>query len=242
MGRMRRVHRGIRWLALALLLIVLGFILYAFARQRPQDLPWTPLDLNQPIGLFTGRKIVALTKRPDECRALLARAGVGFDRADPFGEGQCLVDDGLKLGAGSRTIMLQPDNPKMACPVAAGLALWEWHVVQPAARRIFGQRVDVVDQLGVWNCRRIAGSTSMSQHSTADAIDIAGFRLADGTKITVLDDWNEGGKKAAFLREVRDGTCDLFSVVLSPDYNAAHADHLHIDQTDRGAFGRRSCR
>jgi hypothetical protein len=58
----------------------------------------------------------------------------------------------------------------------------------------------------------------------------------------VLKDWNEGGKKAAFLREVRDGTCGLFSVVLSPDYNAAHADHLHIDQTDRGTFGRRSCR
>ena len=47
---------------------------------------------------------------------------------------------------------------------------------------------------------------------------------------------------AAFLREVRDGACDLFATVLSPDYNAAHADHFHLDQAARGAIGWRGCR
>ena len=41
----------------------------------------------------------------------------------------------------------------------------------------------------------------------------------------------------AFLREIRDGACDLFRVVLGPDYNAAHRDHFHLDM---GAF--RACR
>ena len=41
---------------------------------------------------------------------------------------------------------------------------------------------------------------------------------------------------------VRDGACDLFATVLSPDYNAAHADHLHFDQAMRGAMGWRGCR
>ena len=34
---------------------------------------------------------------------------------------------------------------------------------------------------------------------------------------------------AEFLREVRDGACGYFNVVLSPDYNADHHDHLHVD-------------
>jgi hypothetical protein len=41
---------------------------------------------------------------------------------------------------------------------------------------------------------------------------------------------------------VRDGACRLFATTLSPDYNAAHADHLHLDQANRGAGGWRACR
>lgn len=242
MARVRRVHRGVRIAVIALAILSLGFGLFVFARQRPQDVPWTELDLGQPIGAFTGRKVANLTERPGQCRALLEQAGVGYDRVDPFGEGQCRVEDGLKLAAGSRRITLQPDSPSMSCGVGAAMAVWEWNVVQPAARRIFGQRVEVIDQLGVWNCRRIANSESWSEHSTADAIDVSGFRLADGTRITLLADWNEGAKKAEFLRAVRDGACDIFSTTLSPDYNAAHADHLHLDLAGRGMMGRRPCR
>ncbi|MBU1256939.1 MAG: extensin family protein, partial [Alphaproteobacteria bacterium] len=38
------------------------------------------------------------------------------------------------------------------------------------------------------------------------------------------------------------GACDLFSTVLSPDYNKAHRDHFHLDQAERGATGWRACR
>ncbi|WP_163981017.1 extensin family protein, partial [Raoultella ornithinolytica] len=65
---------------------------------------------------------------------------------------------------------------------------------------------------------------------------------ADGTRIGVLEDWEAGGEKAAFLREVRTGACRLFSTVLSPDYNAAHRDHLHLDEAKQGELGWRACR
>jgi len=74
---------------------------------------------------------------------------------------------------------------------------------------------------------------SWSEHATADAVDIAAFRLADGTRITLVGDWDDRGSKARFLRDVRDGACGLFSTVLSPDYNAAHRDHFHLDQAER---------
>ena len=98
------------------------------------------------------------------------------------------------------------------------------------------------DQLGTYNCRRIAGHHAWSEHATADAIDIAGFQLDDGRRISVARDWKGDEASAAFLREVRDGACSLFATVLSPDYNAAHRDHLHLDQAERGAAGWRSCR
>jgi hypothetical protein len=41
---------------------------------------------------------------------------------------------------------------------------------------------------------------------------------------------------------VRNGACQLFATVLSPDYNEAHRDHLHFDQAERGAMGWRGCR
>ncbi len=59
--------------------------------------------------------------------------------------------------------------------------------------------------------------------------------LTDGRRISVLKDWDGEGDKAAFLRAVRDGACSGFATVLSPDYNAAHADHFHLDQDDRWA-------
>lgn len=75
----------------------------------------------------------------------------------------------------------------------------------------------------------------------ADAIDVSGFRLADGTRIAVARDWRDD-HRGAFLRDIRDGACKLFATILSPDYNAAHADHLHLDQANRRRFGWRACR
>ena len=81
-----------------------------------------------------------------------------------------------------------------------------------------------------------------SEHATADAIDIAAFVMADGYSVSVLKDWTGEDKDSRFLRDVRDGACGLFSTVLSPDYNAAHRDHFHLDQAERGATGWRACR
>ncbi len=242
---MRAVRRTIGWLVALVVIATLALMLWASLRGRPQDVPWAPLDLGQPIGLFTGRKLTALTEDFPQCRALLDRAGVRYTVLPPRkGEGQCGYADGVRLTGGARKIAFAPAELGVACPVAAALAMWEWDIVQPAAERHFGARVATIDHFGSYSCRRIAGSHSSnwSEHSTADAVDIAGFRLTDGTRVTVARDWRGDDPKAAFLREVRDGACKLFATTLSPDYNAAHADHLHLDQANRGSMAWRACR
>lgn len=242
---MRALRRTIGWLVALALLAAAALVLWGLARGRPQDLPWTPLDLGQPVGAFTGRKLTALTEDFPQCRALLDRAGVRYTALPPRRDGDCGYADAVRFTAGgSRRIGYAPAGLGVSCPVAAALAMWEWNVVQPAAQRHFGSRVTSVDHFGSYSCRRLYGrdAGAWSEHSTADAVDIAGFRLADGTRVTVVGDWRDGDAKAAFLREVRDGACRLFATTLSPDYNAAHRDHLHLDQANRGALGWRACR
>ena len=88
-----------------------------------------------------------------------------------------------------------------------------------------------IDQLGTYACRNVnsAASGRRSQHATANAIDIAGFRLADGRSISILDPGAEDTPEARFLAAARDEACRFFNVVLSPDYNRLHANHFHLD-------------
>jgi hypothetical protein len=117
--------------------------------------------------------------------------------------------------------------------MAARLYLWEVHSLQPAARRHLGSTVARIAHYDSYACRPIrtmAGpSGRMSQHATANAVDISGFTLADGRRITLTADWDRAGPEAVFLRAARDGLCDWFNMVLSPDYNRLHADHFHAD-------------
>lgn len=241
---MRAFRRAVGVLFAVAALAVLALVGFAMLRGRPQDLPWTELDLGPPTGLFTGRKLAALTRDFPACRAALDRAGVRYTVLPERTDGRCGYADAVRFGAGgSRRIDYRPAALGVSCPVAAALAMWEWNVLQPAAERRFGSKVATIEHFGSYSCRRLYGrdAGSWSEHSTADAVDIAGFVLADGTRLTVARDWTDGGAKAAFLRDARDGACRLFATTLSPDYNAAHRDHLHLDQADRGAMGWRGC-
>lgn len=241
----RRLRRTAGNLLVLLLLAVGLFVGWVLLQGRPQDLPWAPLDLGETPGLFTGRKLAALGNDFPLCRELLTRAGVRYTALAPLHEGVCGYDDAVRFEhGGARRIAFSPAGVGLACPVAAALAMWEWSVVQPAAQRRFGSEVTQIEHFGSYNCRRIRGHQTggWSEHASADAIDVAGFRLADGTRIKVASDWRGDGAKPAFLHEVRNGACGLFSTVLSPDYNAAHHDHLHLDQAARGATGWRACR
>lgn len=241
MRRLFRILKRLIWVALAVAALL---VCYAMLRGRPQDLPWTRLDLADPPGMFTGRKLATLTGKPAECRALLDKAGIVYTAMKPGGEGQCAYADAVRLKARADEIALAPADVAPSCPVAAALRLWERHVVQPAAQRLLGQSVAKITHFGSYSCRRIYGRSAgdFSEHATADAIDISGFVLKDGRRITVVGDWKGDGPEATFLHSVRNGACDLFSTVLSPDYNAAHRDHFHLDQAERGATGWRACR
>lgn len=214
-----------------------------YVRKHPQDFPWTALRLSDSTGAFTAGKIAALGNDPARCLALLGETSTD-DSAVPtlMPEPDCGYEDGMRLAG--RSVDYDPGGLVTSCPVAAALHLFETRVVQPAAQRHFARPVAQIHHAGSYSCRRISGRSDgrFSEHATADAVDIVGFGLAGGKRVSVLSDWGGDGPEAAFLREVRDGACDLFSTVLSPDYNEAHRDHLHLDVAMRGSMTWTMCR
>lgn len=224
-------HRAARLALAALLPMVLAIAGWQWLKNHPEYNPWAPLDLDDPPGWATRAKLARLKADVSECRAVLQRSDVAFTGLAPTGEGPCARPDRTRLG----DYPLAPDTPPVTCPVAAALEIWRRDSVTPAARRILGSELKRIEHLGAFSCRRMYGGSDgpWSEHATANAIDIAAFVLADGRRISVLKDWDGDGPEARFLRAVREGACGSFATVLSPDYNAAHADHFHIDQDDR---------
>ncbi|PQZ95310.1 MULTISPECIES: extensin family protein [Pseudomonas] len=191
--------------------------------------PWAPLDVRAMPNLLTRYKLARLQDDPALCDQVLATSGLRVSRqADSPADAACPLRNTLRVQGADVGLS---SSFLASCPLAVAFALFERHSLQPVAQAVFGQAVTRVDHLGSFACRNVYNRAEgrLSQHATANALDIAGFRLADGRSISVLKDWPGEGERGQFLRQVRDAACKDFNVVLSPDYNAAHHNHFHLD-------------
>lgn len=161
-------------------------------------------------------------------RCLAALAGAGALAADWSAPraGGCGVDTPVTLVAAGASL-----QPPLATSCAMALA-WAQFVPQleRLAREHLGTGIAGVHHYGSHACRRMAGNgRRLSLHATARAIDVAGFDLVDGTQVLVARDWRGAGRRSDFLRAVAKTACGHFAVVLTPDHDRDHWDHLHFD-------------
>ena len=125
------------------------------------------------------------------------------------------------------------------CGEARAFSGWVRNAVVPAAWQILGSELARVDSFGSYSCRNVVGAARggerRSGHAIANAIDVGGFVLKDGRRVTILRDWTSPDPATSrFLRTIRASACRRFGTVLSPDYNAAHRDHLHLEDDHAG--------
>ncbi len=171
------------------------------------------------------------------CYEALRRAGIRFERLPDEVKGPgCEFENVARL---DQSLVDWGRDVTLRCPMLAGLAIWERHALQPAARELLGTSVVAVRHYGTYSCRNVNNAKygRRSEHATANAVDVAGFVLANGEDVSVVRDWSSNSAKARFLRRVRNQACDHFNTVLSPDYNELHRDHFHFDNG-----GYESCR
>ena len=194
-----------------------------------------PLAVSDPVTPLTTWKLERAVATPQACFATLDTAASFAQMPDLEASDDCHIRGRLDLSgvAGAAVAPLET-----RCAIALRMAMWATHDLAPKAQALFGAELTRIDQIGSYNCRRIrttsGASNRWSTHATADAIDITGFRLSDGTQMRLIDDWDDGGAKGDFLRAARDSACDWFRLTLSPDYNSLHADHFHLQSRGWG--------
>jgi hypothetical protein len=191
---------------------------------------------NRPVPQQRTERLPRPSPELRQCLADLSRDGVEYTRLpDRNFSNNCRAIGAVQLlqvGVPTRNL------GAMTCPLASRYGLWVREVLQPAARRHFGQQVTLVETFGTYGCRNINGTGRLSEHGKANAIDISAFTLADGHRITVQEGWRGNRDERQFLRDLHSGACERFEIVLGPDANADHYNHFHFDMGDRGPYCR----
>lgn len=143
------------------------------------------------------------------------------------GRNGCTLENGVKL------IRMQAELSRpveITCPLALRLMEFERDVLRPDALQMFGKELRRINHAGGFVCKKMTGNGArISEHGHGRAIDIWGFALMDETRVSVDQHWRDRGPFGAYLRQVARKACDYFQVVLTPNSDAAHAKHLHMD-------------
>jgi hypothetical protein len=146
-----------------------------------------------------------------------------------YGTGICTIRDAwdVKSLAGLRF----SHTAQINCAVANRLHGWLQDVAKPAALRHYGSAIVEVQIAASFACRPRNGRSGakLSEHGSGNAIDIAGFTLADGRSISVAKDYNG----SPFWKSLRATACGRFKTVLGPGSDDSHSDHLHFDLAKR---------
>ena len=247
-----RSWSGLLWLLPLLLIAAMAWGVWSGRIVIPERWnPWAPLRIDAAPNFLTRFKLMRASDDRAACQAALAQAGMRLTPLEDRVTGEnCGFDNAVRI---ERTSVAVGEPFSLTCRAALSLAMWERHVLQQAAQAQLGSRVKRIEHFGSYACRNLYGEAGRrrSQHATADALDVAGFVLEDGRRISVVGDWKrEAGPQQAdapageavaqdaapstpesrFLRQVHDGACEYFDAVLGPEYNRAHADHFHFDR------------
>src|SRR6266699_2145478 len=119
-------------------------------------------------------------------------------------DSRCQVDTAVRV---SRVDAALNRPAVMSCALASRLDDFEREVVQPLAASELGRKVVRINHLGSFSCRAMRSGGRLSEHAVGRAIDVAGFRLSDGTTVSVQHDWSERGPKGLFLRRLARRAC-----------------------------------
>jgi hypothetical protein len=160
------------------------------------------------------------------CIEVLRAAGLVVEPWDAPASGACRVEAPVRLARTGLTF----DRPlETSCPLALAWLRFEPEI-RAIARRETGLEVVRVLHMGSHACRRMTGNAGRaSLHARALALDLAGFELSDGSRVTVLEHWSDRGPRGRFLRAVAKAACQRFAMVLTPNSDRFHRDHIHLD-------------
>lgn len=173
------------------------------------------------------------------CGRLLDGLDIAAEPLDPIGvPGGCGAPAPVLVSTVAGVALTPPAT--LTCDMAAALHGWVSGTLKPAARDRLKTEVAAIRTATSYACRRRNNSSSgkMSEHSRANALDMAGFTFAGSKQDVTVGGgaWGEGllaalgvSREGSFLETVRKGACTHFTTVLGPGSDPYHGDHFHVD-------------
>jgi hypothetical protein len=212
-------------------------------KPRPADAPATvqeaPAAARQPPAEVAKPAEQAAPAPPappaqSACRlALTEEVAIAPSIPDIHGPGGCGGEDLVRLEAivlpNRKRVPLQPPAT-LRCTMASAIADWVRTDIVPLAAGL-GSEPAALDNFDSYECRgfnRVAGA-HLSEHGHANALDVRGFRLADGRSIGLTDRNVPPELRESVLHSV----CARFMTVLGPGSDWYHEDHIHLDLMER---------
>jgi hypothetical protein len=176
-----------------------------------------------------------------KCLAALKASGAKFTAQPamkkPNKQG-CGMPQGVTVTKGPTGIVYSPAL-EVDCSLAMELPKIE-AILQEEAKASLGSEIKTIETLGSYACRATKGPLTtayggkgvLSEHAFGLAFDLKTVTTKKGTIVTVGKDWGKSTNKGAFLAPLRRRLLKESGIthVITPDYNAAHHDHLHIDR------------
>ncbi len=198
---------------------------------RAQQPETKPPETNQPKA---AEQAAPAPPEPSACRqALTADVADAPSVASIHGPGGCGGDDLVRLEAiilpDKRRVTVRP-AATLRCSMATAIADWVRTDIVPLTRQLGSEPV-ALDELDSYDCRNFNGAKGapLSEHGLADALDVSGFKLADGREIALTD----RNVPRAFREDVLHSACTRFTTVLGPDSDWHHENHIHLDLRQR---------
>ena len=166
---------------------------------------------NLPSNAFNKFRYYTVNGGGENCIKKFGEYSSDFKSIGSFENGKCRVKNAVRISS-FKTTDLSSDLI-LTCSTALKVAKYFNEI-----------EAKYIKHMGSYNCRTVANSKIMSEHSYGTAIDISHI---DDASVKV--DWNENTKKGKFLRKAYKVACKYFSNVMTPNTNKSHLDHFHFD-------------
>ncbi|MEM6498969.1 MAG: extensin family protein [Pseudomonadota bacterium] len=200
----------------------------------PKPVPKPALNLTEGQNLLTG---VAVSDVGSLCQDPRLEGRVLSDITSP--NQACGIRDPVRITRVNGVSLSTPAT--LECRTARRFADWMEGVAAPAVRDELDVEIESAWVMASYACRTRNNKPGarISEHGRGRAIDIGGFILSDGSRITVKQDWGRSDAGQALSR-IHAQSCELFQTVLGPEADVHHKNHLHLDTAQRQ--GKAYCR
>ncbi len=187
----------------------------------------------------SGRVTPAQALSHAEADKQLLALGVVYRRVpDVEDERGCSIENGVEVSRIGNVALTRP--ALLTQDMAIRMGRWVKDSVEPEAQKQFRVQLAALDVGGTYSCRNIYGrpfggrfAGRLSEHAFANAIDIGGFKLADGREVKYLNHWRARDGSREFLQATSLSACEIFNTTLTPDYDRFHRNHIHVDASPK---------